>query len=146
VDVTVVQIPPRCPRPNCFAERFVLTARTELTDRMLSFGLRHRRTVLAEFVRHYNGRRPRRARQLRPPRPNHAVVDLGHERIKRRPALGGLINENEYVPAAWNRSSPVVIQFWNPTRFQVGSSVTRAVLPIIGPDRTVHDVRRMSWG
>jgi hypothetical protein len=96
--ITVVKIPPRCPRANCFAERFVLTARTELTDRALIFGQRHLRTVLTEFVRHYDGRRPHRARQLRPPRPNYPVVDLGHERIKRRPILGGLINE--YLRAA----------------------------------------------
>ena len=44
---------------------------------------------------HYNGRRPRRSRELRPPRPDHPVADLSHERIKRRPVLGGLINEYE---------------------------------------------------
>jgi putative transposase len=43
-----VKIPPHSPRANAYAARFVLTARTELTDRMLIFGERHLRTVLAE--------------------------------------------------------------------------------------------------
>ena len=93
--IEVVKIPPRSPRANAYAERFVLTARTEVTDRMLIFGQRHLRTILAQYEAHYNGRRPHRIRQLRPPRPDHPVADLSQERIKRRPVLGGLINEYE---------------------------------------------------
>jgi len=66
-----VKIPPRCPRANCFAERFVLTARTELTDRILIFSERHLRTVLAQYREHYNRRRPHRALGLVPPLPDH---------------------------------------------------------------------------
>jgi len=33
--ITAVKIPPRSPRANAYAERFVLTTRTEVTDRML---------------------------------------------------------------------------------------------------------------
>jgi hypothetical protein len=67
VGIRVVRIPPRCPRVNCFAERFVRTVRAELTDHMLIFSRRHLCVVLAEYVRHYNGRRPHRACGLRPP-------------------------------------------------------------------------------
>jgi putative transposase len=96
--IEAVKIPPRSPRANACAERFVLTARTEITDRMLIFGERHLRSVLAEYEAHYNGRRPHRSRQLRPPRPDHPAADLTQERIRRRTVLGGLINE--YEPAA----------------------------------------------
>jgi putative transposase len=95
VGIEVVKIPPHSPRANAYAERFVLTARTEVTDRMLIFGQQHLRTILAEYETHYNGRRPHRSRQHRPPRPDHPVADLSKERIKRRPVLGGLINEYE---------------------------------------------------
>jgi transposase InsO family protein len=93
--IEAVKIPPRSPRANAYAERFVLTARTEVTDRMLIFGERHLRLVLYQYEAHYNGRRPHRSRQLRPPRPDHPVADLSKERIQRRPVLGGLINEYE---------------------------------------------------
>ena len=92
-DIRAVMISPQSPRANAYAERFVLTTRTEITDRMLIFGERHLRSVLAEYARHYNGRRPHRSRQLRPPR--HPVADLAQERIKRQRVLGGLLNEYE---------------------------------------------------
>ena len=74
--IDVVKIPPRSPRANAYAERFVFTARTEITDRMLIFGQRHLQTILAQYEAHYNGRRPHRSRHLRPPRPGHPVADL----------------------------------------------------------------------
>jgi putative transposase len=85
----------RTPRANTYAERFVLTARTEITDQMLTFGQRHLRTILAQYETHYNARRPHCSRQLRPPRPDHPAADLSQERIKRRLVPGGLINEYE---------------------------------------------------
>jgi putative transposase len=91
--IQAVKIPPQSPRANAHAERFVLTARTEVTDRMLILGERHLRLVLAEYARHYNGRRPHRSRGLRPPRPDHPVAGLSRQRIKPRPVLGGLLSE-----------------------------------------------------
>jgi putative transposase len=96
--IEVVKIPPRCPRANCFAERLALTVRTELTDRMLIFGERHLRRVLAEYAAHYNRRRPHQALHLRPPRPESPIPEPVHRTVRRRQVLGGLINE--YEPAA----------------------------------------------
>jgi hypothetical protein len=50
---------------------------------------------MAQYARHYNGRRPHRALQLQPPQPDHPVADLSQEQIKRRSVLGGLLNEYE---------------------------------------------------
>jgi putative transposase len=73
---------------------------------MLICGERHLRMILAEYEAHYNGRRPHRSRQLRPPRPGHPPAGLSMNRIRRRPLLGGLINE--YERAAWTpRSGPM---------------------------------------
>jgi hypothetical protein len=71
----------------------VLTVRTEVTDRMLIFGERHLRQVLAVYAAHDNGRRPHRALGLRPPHPPSPVPEPIHGRIRRRPILGGLLNE-----------------------------------------------------
>jgi hypothetical protein len=80
---------------NAYPERFVLTVRTEVTDRMPVFGERHLRTIPAQYQTRCNGRRPRRSRQLRPPRPDHPVAGLSREPIQRRAVLGGVISEYE---------------------------------------------------
>ena len=87
--IEAVKIPPRSPRANTYAERFVLTARTDITDRMLIFGERHLRLVLAEYARHYNGRRPHRSRGLRPPR-NHKIGSCSSLMAVRMRCTGGL--------------------------------------------------------
>jgi putative transposase len=58
--IQAVKIPPRSPRANAFAERFVLTTRTGIIDRMLTFSERHLRAILAGYEAHYNGPRPHR--------------------------------------------------------------------------------------
>ena len=92
--IEVVKIPPRCPRANCFAERFVLTVRTEVTDRMLIFGERHLRSVLARYAVHYN-RGGRIDRWSSSAAPGRAYPEPIRGRIRRRPILGGVINEYE---------------------------------------------------
>jgi putative transposase len=96
--IDVIRVPPRAPRANSFAERWVGTVRRECTDRMLIVGERHLTSVLVEYTEHYNSHRPHRALDQRPPNPRPPVVDLGAVRVQRRPILGGLINE--YTQAA----------------------------------------------
>ncbi len=84
----------RALRANAYAERWVRTARSEVTDRMLIAGLGHLRAVLDEYVAHYNQHRPHRAKNLRPPDQHDIitapVTDLAAARIRRHKVLGGL--------------------------------------------------------
>jgi putative transposase len=68
----------RVPEGECFAERLMLTIRTEVTDRILIFGERHPHGVLARYSLHYDMQRPHRALQLRPPRPESPIPKPVH--------------------------------------------------------------------
>ena len=86
--ITPIRLPYRSPNLNAFAERFVLTAKTECTDRMIFFGERPLRRSLSAFLLHYHSER------------NHqgldgALIDDSHlsavGEVKCHKSLGGLL-------------------------------------------------------
>jgi len=92
--IEVIKTPPRAPRANAVAERWVGSVRRECTDRMLIVGEHHLAAVLDEYTRHFNGHRPHRSLDQRSPVGTPPeTVDPANARVKRRPILGGLINE-----------------------------------------------------
>ena len=103
--VKTVKTPPRTPRANCYAERWIRSARAECTDRMLIYGERHLRSVLGQYAGHYNGHRPHQSRQQRPPgQDDHASPPLNLP-VQRRKVLCGVINEY-YRAASADLASP----------------------------------------
>jgi putative transposase len=77
--VRIVKSPPRTPRANCYAERWIRTARAECTD-------------------HYNRHRPRQSRQQRPPDQETQTTAPLNLPVRQRKILGGMISE--YYQAA----------------------------------------------
>jgi len=76
-----VKSPPRAPRANCYAERWVRTTRTECTDRILVYNQTHPRAVLRTLPPTTHDERPVHA--LLPP-PAGALP-----RCEQRPAQQG---------------------------------------------------------
>jgi putative transposase len=52
--VKTVRLPAHSPNLNAFAERFVLSIKSECLDQILPLGERHLRSAIAEYTRHYH--------------------------------------------------------------------------------------------
>ena len=84
------KLPARSPNLNAFAERFVLSIKSECLDRLVPLGESHLRRAVSEFVAHYHGERNHQGLEnrligSRPPANTNG-------QIVRRERLGGLLN------------------------------------------------------
>jgi putative transposase len=79
VGIGIVKIPPRAPRANAYAERWVGTVRSGCLDWTVIWNEAQLRRVLTEYLQHYNTARPHRSLDLQPPRPvsRLALVEPG---------------------------------------------------------------------
>jgi putative transposase len=95
--IRIIKTPPRSPRANSYAERFVGTLRRECLDHVLIYGEQHLRRVLDDYERHYNAHRAHQSRDQRPPLHDPDQPINLTAAIKRRSTVAGLIHEYRRV-------------------------------------------------
>lgn len=90
--VHVVRLPARSPNLNAFAERFVLSVKSECLDHVIPLGERNLRHLLGEYVEHYHCERNHQglANELIEPIPANTNASEGV--VRRRVRLGGLLS------------------------------------------------------
>ncbi len=87
--VTSVRLPPRSPNLNAFAERFVLSIKSECLNRLVILGERHLRRAIAEYVEHYH---LERTHQGLGNRLIDGVPEHGSVTVARCERLGGILS------------------------------------------------------
>ena len=85
------RLPAHSPNLNAFAERFVLSIKSECLERMVPLGETHLRRAVAEYMLHYHHERNHQGL-------GNGLIDGGHQdaagtgAVVRRERLGGLLN------------------------------------------------------
>jgi hypothetical protein len=110
---------------NTYAERFVLTARTEVTDRILIFGERYLRAVLAEYEVHNDGA-PTAA--VASGRPGSTTQPLTSSRSRSSAGPSSAASSMNTSGREKARSRKVA-EFWNPT---AGANTKNLLLAVGG--------------
>ncbi|MDQ3354371.1 MAG: integrase core domain-containing protein [Actinomycetota bacterium] len=95
--IEAITTPPRAPMANAYAERWVRTLRHELLDRTLIWNERQLRSLLADYLEHYNSHRPHRGLEQRAPDDPDGSLPTPPRSIERRTACSGLINEYRHA-------------------------------------------------
>ena len=106
--LTVLKTPVRAPQANAFSDRLIGTIRRDCLDFVIPLNERHARSVLSEWVVHYNRGRPHASVGPGIPDPLHdrlALLATGHlirngHRVVAEPVLGGLHHEYRLEPMA----------------------------------------------
>ncbi|MBM4320426.1 MAG: transposase family protein, partial [Deltaproteobacteria bacterium] len=89
--VEAVRLPANSPNLNAFAERFVLTIKSECLNRIVLLGERHLRLAIRYFMEHYQGERPHQGLGNRSIAPSEKVA-VGTGPVMCRERLGGILN------------------------------------------------------
>ncbi|MDA0330194.1 MAG: integrase core domain-containing protein [Gemmatimonadetes bacterium] len=78
-----MRLPPRSANLNAYAERFVLSIKSECLDRMVLMGERHLRCAVGSYVEHYHLERPHQGLGIQPiegvPKPSEGAVLAGRD-------------------------------------------------------------------
>jgi transposase InsO family protein len=93
IGAEAITTPPRAPRANAYAERWVRSVRHELLDRTIIWNERQLRALVEDYVAHYNEHRPHRSLGQRAPNTADLAAIAPAEPIQRHSTCGGLINE-----------------------------------------------------
>jgi transposase InsO family protein len=88
--VKAVRLPARSPNLNAFAERFVLSIKSECLDRLVPLGVAHLRCAILEYTKHYHEERNHQGLDNELIMPAEVAKCLG--KVDRRERLGGLLS------------------------------------------------------